>query len=95
MSARLSRRIFTRPLCALLSNVIWGEVEVPTCPRGMLPTPRSPAGSPRGGELCQRTHGDGEGVTVRDLVVDDGLDVDGFQLELDGDIDESAGKDVR
>lgn len=23
MSARLSRRIFTRPLCALLSNVIW------------------------------------------------------------------------
>lgn len=37
------------------------------------------------------THGDGEGVAVRDLVVDNGLDVDGFQLELDGDVDEPVG----
>lgn len=65
---------------------------VPPYPgRSLSPCPDQP----RGGERCQRTHGDGEGVTVGDLVVDDGLDVDGFQLELDGDVDESEGRDVR
>lgn len=41
--------------------------------------------------LVACTHGDGEGVAVWDFVVDDGLDVDGFQLELDGDVDEPVG----
>lgn len=84
MSARLSRRIFTRPLCALLSNVIW-EKGVACETGGTTPSP-APA------LLTVCTHGDGEGVAVWDFVVDDGLDVDGFQLELDGDVDEPVGR---
>lgn len=92
MSARLSRRIFTRPLCALLSKVIWGEGGrlPPTKPGPYVPT-RVTVTPPEAGS----THGDGEGVAVGDLIVDDGLDVDGFQLELDGDVNESEGRDIR
>lgn len=66
------------------------------------PAPHPSSGVPRRDRLgapapprCRRrAHGDGEGVAVGDLVVDDGLDVDGLQLELDGDVDEPTGGDT-
>lgn len=40
-------------------------------------------------------HSDSKGVAVWDLIVDDGLDVDGLQLELDGNVDEPAGDNTQ
>lgn len=43
----------------------------------------------------RHSHRDREGVAVWDLVVYDGLDVNGLQLELDGDVDKPCSERMK
>lgn len=40
---------------------------------------------------ASRAHQDAEGVAVWDFIVDQALEVDGLQLEVDGDVDQPGG----
>lgn len=83
----------------------WSSPSLPITP--MLPWPRVPRPR-SSGALCATpyprllqgphpgqgpwAHQHSEGVAVWDLIVDQALEVDGLQLEVDGDVDQPGGK---
>ena len=54
----------------------------------MPPMPPHHWPAPRPTPQALRAHQDAEGVAVWDFIIDQALEVDGLQLEVDGDVDQ-------